>query len=55
MIPKTILLAHGGNANAWLIENVNWSSKNWAPTMIPPTTLQQLIQPRFDWQNEKLT
>lgn len=52
--PKTILLAHGGNANAWLIENVNWSFKNWAPIMIQPYNITTTIKSDFDWQNEKL-
>jgi len=34
--PKTILLAHGGNANAWLIQNVKWSFKDWEPVMVQP-------------------
>ena len=52
--PKTILLAHGGNANAWLIENVNWSFKNWEPIMIQPYNITTTIKSDFDWQNEKL-
>ena len=52
--PKTILLAHGGNANAWLIENVNWSFKNWEPIMIQPYNITTTIKSDFDWQNEIL-
>ena len=52
--PKTILLAHGGNANAWLIENVNWSFKNWEPIMIQPYNITTTIKSDFDWQNKKL-
>jgi len=52
--PKTILLAHGGNANAWLIENVNWSFKDWEPVLIQPYNITTTIASDWDWKNERL-
>lgn len=52
--PKTILLAHGGNANAWLIQNVKWSFKDWEPVMVQPYNITTTIASDFDWQNKKL-
>lgn len=52
--PKTILLAHGGNANAWLIENVNWSFKDWEPVLIQPYNITTTVASDWDWKNERL-
>jgi hypothetical protein len=52
--PKVILLAHGGNANAWLIEEVNWSFYDWDPIVIQPYNITTTIYTGWDWQNEKL-
>lgn len=52
--PKTILLAHGGNANAWLIENVNWSFKDWEPVLIQPYNITTTVAAGWAWENERL-
>lgn len=52
--PKVILLAHGGNANAWLIENVKWSFKDWEPILIQPYNITTTIASDYDWQNDVL-
>ena len=52
--PKAILLAHGGNANAWLIEDVKWSFKDWEPILIQPYNITTTISSNFDWQDELL-
>jgi len=52
--PKTILLAHGGNANAWLIEDVKWSFKDWEPVLIQPYNITTTVASDWDWKNEKL-
>ena len=52
--PKTILLAHGGNANAWLIEDVKWSFKDWEPVLIQPYNITTTVASGWDWKNEKL-
>ena len=52
--PKAILLAHGGNANAWLIEDVKWSFKDWNPVLIQPYNITTTIAADWDWQNNTL-
>jgi hypothetical protein len=52
--PKAILLAHGGNANAWLIEDVKWSFKDWDPVLIQPYNITTTVASNWDWKNEKL-
>tara|TARA_A100001388_G_C28771488_1_gene504165 strand:+ start:2186 stop:3217 length:1032 start_codon:yes stop_codon:yes gene_type:complete len=52
---KTIVLAHGGNADAWLIEDVKWSFYDWDPVLIQPYNITTTIKKGFDWQNEKLS
>ena len=52
--PKVILLAHGGNANAWLIENVKWSFKDWEPILIQPYNITTTVASDYDWQNDLL-
>jgi hypothetical protein len=52
--PKAILLAHGGNANAWLIQDVKWSFKDWEPILIQPYNITTTISSNFDWQDELL-
>jgi hypothetical protein len=52
--PKTILLAHGGNANAWLIEDVNWSFKDWEPVLVQPYNITTTVASDWDWKNETL-
>ena len=52
--PKAILLAHGGNANAWLIQDVKWSFKDWEPILIQPYNITTTISSNFDWQDEFL-
>lgn len=53
--PNAILLAHGGNANAWLIEDVKWSFKDWDAVMIQPYNITTTIAADWDWKNEKLS
>jgi hypothetical protein len=52
--PRAILLAHGGNANAWLIEDVNWTFYDWDPIVIQPYNITTTIRAGYDWQNETL-
>lgn len=52
--PKAIMLAHGGNANAWLIQDVKWSFKDWDPVMIQPYNITTTIAKDFDWMTERL-
>lgn len=52
--PKAILLAHGGNATQWLINDVKWSFKDWVPIMIQPYNITTTIANGFDWKNDKL-
>jgi len=52
--PKAILLAHGGNANAWLIEDVKWSFKDWNPVLIQPYNITTTVASDWDWKTEKL-
>lgn len=52
--PKTILLAHGGNANAWLIEDVKWSFKDWEVVLVQPYNITTTIASDYDWQNDIL-
>ena len=51
---KTIVLAHGGNADAWLIEDVEWSFYDWDPVLIQPYNITTTIKKDFDWKNSKL-
>jgi len=53
--PKAILLAHGGNANAWLIQDVKWSFKDWNPILIQPYNITTTIMADWDWRTEKLS
>ena len=52
--PKTILLAHGGNANAWLIEDVKWSFKDWEVVLVQPYNITTTFASDYDWQNDIL-
>jgi hypothetical protein len=53
--PKAILLTHGGNAEQWLINDVNWSFKDWIPIMIQPYNITTTIAADFDWVNNELS
>ena len=52
---KTIVLAHGGNADAWLIEDVKWSFYDWNPVLIQPYNITTTIKKDYDWQNNNLS
>lgn len=52
--PKAILLAHGGNATQWLINDVKWSFKDWNPIVVQPYNITTTIKKGFDWKNERL-
>jgi len=52
---KTIVLAHGGNADAWLIEDVKWSFYDWNPVLIQPYNITTTIKKDWDWKNNNLS
>ena len=52
---KTIVLAHGGNADAWLIEDVKWSFYDWNPVLIQPYNITTTIKKDYDWQTNNLS
>ena len=52
--PKAILLAHGGNATQWLINDVKWSFKDWDSILIQPYNITTTIKKGFNWRDQKL-
>lgn len=52
--PKAILLTHGGNAEAWLVEDVNWTFYDWEPIVIQPYNITTTVRANWEWQNETL-